>query len=352
MAEVSTKIRKYCGGVFLCLVAGFLAVSAQAAQTSLPAKVHAPSTQSLSEGKTSAEPPVPTAREDEKSLSEGKTSDGPPIPIVRPDGQSLDEGKTSGEPPVPATRPDQEILNEGRTSAEAPVPMARPDEQSVSEGKTSGTPPIPTARPELTVPSVTEAGAVPIQKPEIPRPTVSADEMRACLAELASVGADFVTEEPVSDPSGCAIPNPVTLKNLGKTVKLAPAALLDCPMAVAAVRFMRDVASPEAERALGSGLASVSQASGYVCRPRNGTTKLSEHAFGNALDIASFGLADGRHIDVRATPPEVEAKFLDAVRKAACGPFKTVLGPGSDADHALHFHFDLAPRRHGGTFCQ
>jgi hypothetical protein len=40
------------------------------------------------------------------------------------------------------------------------------------------------------------------------------------------------------------------------------------------------------------------------------------------------------------------------VRKAACGPFKTVLGPGSDADHALHFHFDLAPRRHGGTFCQ
>ncbi|TIW21354.1 MAG: extensin family protein, partial [Mesorhizobium sp.] len=29
-----------------------------------------------------------------------------------------------------------------------------------------------------------------------------------------------------------------------------------------------------------------------------------------------------------------------------------VLGPGADADHALHFHLDLEPRRHGGTFCQ
>jgi hypothetical protein len=57
-------------------------------------------------------------------------------------------------------------------------------------------------------------------------------------------------------------------------------------------------------------------------------------------------------MDVKADAPEAEAKFLDALRKAACGPFKTVLGPGSDADHALHFHFDLAPRRHGGTFCQ
>lgn len=83
-----------------------------------------------------------------------------------------------------------------------------------------------------------------------------------------------------------------------------------------------------------------------------GETKLSEHAYGNALDVAGFGLADGRHIDVRVDAPGADAKFLDAVRKAACGPFKTVLGPGSDAEHALHFHFDLEPRRDGSTFCQ
>lgn len=44
--------------------------------------------------------------------------------------------------------------------------------------------------------------------------------------------------------------------------------------------------------------------------------------------------------------------FLDAVRSAACGPFKTVLGPGTDADHATHFHFDMAARRNGATYCR
>ncbi|NDW07005.1 hypothetical protein GTK09_21555 [Jiella sp. 40Bstr34] len=47
-----------------------------------------------------------------------------------------------------------------------------------------------------------------------------------------------------------------------------------------------------------------------------------------------------------------EKEFLDAVRSAACGPFKTVLGPGTDADHATHFHFDMAARRNGATYCK
>jgi hypothetical protein len=79
---------------------------------------------------------------------------------------------------------------------------------------------------------------------------------------------------------------------------------------------------------------------------------MSEHAFGNALDIASFTLSNGAVIEIGPLPPERQARFLMAVRKAACGPFKTVLGPGSDPDHSLHFHLDLEPRRNGGTFCQ
>jgi hypothetical protein len=176
--------------------------------------------------------------------------------------------------------------------------------------------------------------------------------MAACLEDLKKIGVDFSKEAPISDPAGCAVQNPVTLKNLGSTIKLAPGALLDCPMALAAARFMRDVAAPEAKADLGSDLVSINHASAYVCRPRHNGAKLSEHAYGNALDIAGFGLANGRQVDVKAGAVEPEAKFLDAVRKAACGPFKTVLGPGSDADHALHFHFDLAPRRNGSTFCQ
>jgi hypothetical protein len=35
------------------------------------------------------------------------------------------------------------------------------------------------------------------------------------------------------------------------------------------------------------------------------------------------------------------------MRRAACGWFTTVLGPGADAAHAEHFHFDIA--RHGNS---
>lgn len=178
-------------------------------------------------------------------------------------------------------------------------------------------------------------------------------DQKACLEELQKLGVGFSQEKPLSDPAGCAIANPVLLKDLGPAIALSPDAELDCPMALAAVRFMRDVVAPMAKRELGSDLVAIGHASAYVCRPRHGTEKLSEHAFGNALDIAGFKLKDGRQVDVKADAADSpEQKFLDAVRKAACGPFKTVLGPGSDPDHALHFHFDLQPRRTGSTFCQ
>jgi hypothetical protein len=234
--------------------------------------------------------------------------------------------------------------------ATVPVPPPEPAER---DGAGADSPPIPEPRPQIASPSaVPDRPEAAAPKPALPRPVPSAEEMKACLEELGRLGVRFTVEEPVSDPAGCAIPNPVTLEDLGRTVRLSPEALLDCPMAVTAARFMQDVAAAEAKADLGSELTSIGHASAYVCRPRHGETKMSEHAFGDALDVASFGLADGRRIDVRAGAPAPEAAFLDAIRKKACGPFKTVLGPGSDADHALHFHFDLEPRRHGSTFCQ
>ena len=98
----------------------------------------------------------------------------------------------------------------------------------------------------------------------------------------------------------------------------------------------------------------VRQVSSFVCRPRNGTDKLSEHAFANALDWGALLLADGNSIEIRAhrrSEPR-RARLVETIRQAACGPFRTVLGPGSDADHADHFHFDMAQRRNGGSFCQ
>ncbi|MGX5839459.1 extensin-like domain-containing protein [Mesorhizobium sp. ArgA1] len=247
--------------------------------------------------------------------------------------------------------------------------MPEPSNDTESEPEPPAVVPVPTERPDATKPEA-EPPVIAAQPPEKP---ADADDMKmlpdprsadlpdakmpaeevACRERLRALGVEFEGHQAESNPDiGCSIPYPIMLKSLGKSIAIGPATELNCPMAEAAARFAANVIQPAAKDEFGANLKSINQASAFVCRPRHGTRKLSEHAFGNALDIASFTLSDGRKIEVGPTPPEKDGKFLNAVRKAACGPFKTVLGPGADADHALHLHLDLEPRRHGGTFCQ
>jgi hypothetical protein len=85
----------------------------------------------------------------------------------------------------------------------------------------------------------------------------------------------------------------------------------------------------------------------------NPRASISEHAFGNALDIAAFTLADGRKIIVKDGwhgLPE-EQGFLRDVQAAACDQFSTVLAPGSNVYHYDHIHVDLMRRRDGHRAC-
>jgi hypothetical protein len=81
---------------------------------------------------------------------------------------------------------------------------------------------------------------------------------------------------------------------------------------------------------------------------------ISEHAFGNALDIAAFTLADGRRISVkdgwRGLPEE--QGFLRDVQSGACAHFTTVLAPGSNVYHYDHIHVDLMRRASRRLICQ
>ncbi len=54
-------------------------------------------------------------------------------------------------------------------------------------------------------------------------------------------------------------------------------------------------------RWFGVRVVEIEQISAYSCRGMNGNphAHISEHAFGNALDIAAFTLADGRRITVK-----------------------------------------------------
>jgi hypothetical protein len=84
------------------------------------------------------------------------------------------------------------------------------------------------------------------------------------------------------------------------------------------------------------------------------TAHISEHAFGNALDIAAFTLADGRRITVKTGwhgLPE-EQGFLRDVQGAACGMFTTVLAPGANVYHYDHIHVDLMRRESGRRICE
>ena len=86
----------------------------------------------------------------------------------------------------------------------------------------------------------------------------------------------------------------------------------------------------------------------------NSNAHISEHAFGNALDIAGFTLADGRHVSVKdgwKGMPE-EQGFLHDVQAAACQQFTTVLAPGSNVYHYDHIHVDLMRRAHRPIICQ
>ena len=139
-------------------------------------------------------------------------------------------------------------------------------------------------------------------------------------------------------------------------VSMKPAATLACPIVSALDRWLTDSVQPAAMRWFGARVVEIKQISAYSCRGMNGNphAHISEHAFGNALDIAAFTLADGRRITVKGGwrgIPE-EQGFLRDVQAAACEQFNTVLAPGSNSHHEDHIHVDLMRRASRRTICQ
>jgi len=140
------------------------------------------------------------------------------------------------------------------------------------------------------------------------------------------------------------------------TVEVKPAATLACPIVSALDQWIAAAVQPAAMRWFGQPVTEIKQISAYSCRGMNGQAgaRISEHAFGNALDIAAFTLADGRKVVVRTAwngAPE-EQGFLRDIQGAACQQFSTVLAPGSNQFHYDHIHVDLMRRSSGRLICQ
>jgi hypothetical protein len=203
--------------------------------------------------------------------------------------------------------------------------------------------PKPSERPSGHALNDTQAGP----------PTVSA----ACRAVLLELGVDFFVPDRVDATGECNVVDPVQLRSIQTSVgrvDLPGLPILTCPFAKQFGTWLSDIAAPVVAALAQSRLSSLSTGPGYECRGRTGDSsgKISEHGFGNAIDIAGLTLANEKRIEVPsvADTEGPDHRLLMALRISACGYFTTVLGPGSNAAHASHFHFDLGKHGKSGTY--
>jgi hypothetical protein len=139
-------------------------------------------------------------------------------------------------------------------------------------------------------------------------------------------------------------------------VAVQPAATLACPIVSALDQWITGAVQPAALRWFRQPVVEIKQISAYSCRGMNGdpNAHISEHAFGNALDVAEFDLADGHKVSVQygwKGSPE-EQGFLHDVQSAACDEFTTVLAPGANVYHYNHIHVDLMRHYNGRHICE
>jgi hypothetical protein len=173
-----------------------------------------------------------------------------------------------------------------------------------------------------------------------------------CVSDLTSTKVVFERAGDVTQ-QGCKVSGAIKLKAVATafgTVGMSGEPTMLCSFARQFSGWVRDVAAPLTLGYAGQRLMRIETGPGFVCRTRYDKPGEvpSEHAKGDALDIAAFMLADGRHILVRQqdTDSPIMRDLVHALRMTACGYFTSVLGPGEPA-HEAHFHFDSG--LHGAT---
>lgn len=227
-----------------------------------------------------------------------------------------------------------------------PLPPPRPERPAD---------PLPPPRPDHPVePQSGERveGAPRNEPPPDQKAETGNDAKADCLQRLTGIGVRFESRPPVKENS-CGIDNPVLVSVLPNGISVVPPSLMGCPMAESIARWVSEAVAPEAERQFQNAATKLLIGTSYQCRDQRSGTKLSEHAFGNGLDVMGFEFVKRTPLTIGSHPENSsEATFQAAIRKAACPIFNTVLGPGSDADHGDHLHLDLRQRKGDYRICQ
>jgi hypothetical protein len=294
-----------------------------------------------------------------------------PRPAVSSEAQTPVEGESpfpsyAEAPRLPQPRPARVAVAapEPPPADAAPPPLAASELPPVKQTRTATAAidalmRLPRARPPRSAAlALLETG--PVEDDEAPSvsgpppPLAQPRDESACLERLETLGVQFTRQAPIDPGGACPVAAPLAVASLGSGVALAPEAILNCRTAEALARWVKESLVPQSRAMLGRPPDRITHASTYVCRARNNVAgaKLSEHAHANAVDIAAIGFSGRKPVDIgKAAPGSSEGRFETAIRKASCAYFTTVLGPGSNAAHATHFHFDMAERRGGYRLC-
>ena len=256
-------------------------------------------------------------------------------------------------PPRPAMRPlARKEAEVRRLSAVRPVmrPYLRPD---LAHGAATR----PIFRAEIGLFAFSPNAVATSQRPELRPAAIEAAAEARRLARIRgqvcgnpAIQGDAIGR--VNGPGACGIRSAVRVRSVSG-VTLSPRATIDCRTASALNNWVKNGAIPAIGNE-GGGVSSLRVVSHYSCRTRNSQpgARLSEHAFGKAIDIAGIRLKNGREITLlRGWNSSGDGAQLRQMWRAACRYFGTVLGPEANRFHLDHFHFDTAAYR-SGAYCR
>jgi hypothetical protein len=283
-----------------------------------------------------------------------------PVPQAKPEAAieapaAPQPEKKQEEEQVPKPQPEPAPAQNPETPPAAsgvPTPQPKPSETPAAPAGEKFGPPSPTPEDRAKPPTeqTLEEQHLTIE------PESDADHAE-CTRELQSLGVVFRETPRIDDGNGCGIDKPIIVSQALPGITLKPEATLRCPTALALARWMKGSVIPTASVALpeSGDITTINQASAYICRLRNGadTGKISEHARGNAIDIASFSFKKGEDVAVRSRREDstLTGAFQRTVSAAGCLYFTTVLDPESDAAHETHFHLDVIERKGDFRYC-
>ncbi|HEY6475457.1 MAG TPA: extensin family protein [Polyangia bacterium] len=183
-----------------------------------------------------------------------------------------------------------------------------------------------------------------------------------CQTILRAAGVKLVPWplRPEKRPGGivCEAPEGISIRRGSGGIRYQPAARVNCAFGLRLAKF-ESIVQEEAKRILGSPVRAIVHLGTYNCRKMAAYPDLvSEHSFANAIDVAVFVLANGRHVVVESdwVPPAQPARspaatFLRRLTRRLFDEqvFTVVLTPSYDRHHRNHLHLDGASYSVDGT---